>query len=531
MESLPVADPSALFRTEQCNLRKWLASETFVTQFVSSFVDYETTTSAENVKKALREGEGRPNENVVFICLGLCQKEDEIKLKSSKRLRNPRRAAKNLLNELYPDIDSLLRRRVKITEVKDDCCALQNSKLPRGTSTANIKNLEYQLQELEKNTMSECISRHDVKKCMKAWTNFHDFVWKCQKNRKVSLPTDLLENARKRIAVEINGCHFYMVFRDLWRAFGKPEVLHKGSKGFKDVLDACETAYVNLERTFVEVPSRALPDPHKASDDPMKEAEFYQNSKIEILSEFKTCDEIKTPSLPSVEEIEKPPSFGQKESQSLKRRRVDVDDMSKELLRQEQKMKLLLQEKENCIAELESRQEELWAQKRRQEKTIREEILSRKAMKERLKEETNKLSETLIHLCAENAHLKSQVESLEDELIHLRKDKTQFIDEKETQDDELVGLRKERDELAGEKDHWATNFDLLREEKDKIAEEKESLFAQCSKANDEKALLLDHVKRLNKKIDDVELRHQVECNRLKDDVTATVAELKRQRDK
>ncbi|XP_065832261.1 golgin subfamily A member 6-like protein 4 [Oscarella lobularis] len=229
----------------------------------------------------------------------------------------------------------------------------------------------------------------------------------------------------------------------------------------------------------------------------MKEAEFYQNSKIEILSEFKTCDEIKTPSLPSVEEIEKPSSFGQKESQFLKRWRVDVDEISKELLRQEQKMKLLLQEKENRIAELESRQEELWAQKRIQEKTIREGIRSRKAMKERLKEEANKHSETLIHLCAENAHLKSQ----------------------------------ERKITA-----WATNFDLLREEKDKIAEEKESLFTQCSKANDEKALLLDHVKRLNKKIDDVELRHHVECNRsvrrlLRDDVTATVAELKRQRDK
>ena len=197
------------------------------------------------------------------------------------------------------------------------------------------------------------------------------------------------------------------------------------------MLDACETAYVKLERTFVEVPSQALPDPHKASDDPMKEAEFYQNSKIEILSEFKTCDEIKTPSLPSVEEIEKPSSFGQKESQFLKRWRVDVDEISKELLRQEQKMKLLLQEKENRIAELESRQEELWAQKRIQEKTIREGIRSRKAMKERLKEEANKHSETLIHLCAENAHLKSQVESL-----RLRKDETEFIDENKTQDDE-----------------------------------------------------------------------------------------------
>ena len=378
-------------------------SKKYVKKFVSNLIAYETGEPGKQEDVALipTEIQDAQIQNIFFIGAGLYLAEEELMLKGQKKTRYTRQqAVKDMLSDLYSGAaPRLLADRPKVVDVKD-ACLVQEASFQAEKSV--LKGLLK-----EENSVSSCVCRGDAFRCKTVLMKILGVA-----------PKDLESQLEKRIETEIEGLHFYMVYRDLWAAFDKSPGLHNSKKEFKDALDACEKAFVTMEKMF-QVEKAAPPETEEHLDKNRLDKDLsHQTSETSHVGKNPT----KTPT---------PETMLPREEQY--RREIDV--------------------------------------------------LQQKLSKEKSRREA--------------------LSKLKEKNFELQKAARKLSDDKKRLND---ALRETKAKLSIKKE-WAEQF-------------------QCQ-ANKDKDVLQDAVKRLQKQIDEMEKRHQVQCNELKADSTKKASDIQR----
>ena len=192
--------------------------------------------------------ERRPLQFDILLCAGLCLGEETIN-GHEVTIGYPREAVEDLLTSIFGKptaVLEVLKSRPKLSEVKEACFDLPVLFLPEYAALRRRLDLETKLKTAEACRMSTCDSKSQSHlECMKTWKDVDEILRRICEDLSPAEKEERVELV-KCMKVEVVGFHYYMIFLHLQFALR----IHMSLNTFEIVLDACEAAYVKLEKEF-----------------------------------------------------------------------------------------------------------------------------------------------------------------------------------------------------------------------------------------------------------------------------------------